>query len=84
MILHILEVKLAGPTSIDVRFNDGSCFVVDLKPLLTGPVFESLRNADEFAKFSLDPVCKMIVWPDGADLAPEPIRDLAMAEQSVR
>lgn len=83
MILHVLEAKLAGPTSLDVRFNDGNRFVVDLLPLLTGPMFETLRDADEFARFSLDPVCKTIVWPNGADLAPEAIRDLALSEQSV-
>ncbi len=56
MILHVLEAKLAGPTSLDVRFNDGNRFVVDLLPLLTGPMFETLRDADDFARFPFDPV----------------------------
>lgn len=82
MILHIVDAKLAGPTSLDVRFNDGNRFVVDLRPLLTGVVFEPLLDPKEFAHFSLDPICKTIVWRNGADLAPEAIRDLALAEQS--
>ncbi|MEZ6075328.1 MAG: DUF2442 domain-containing protein [Pirellulaceae bacterium] len=83
MILNILDAKLAGPNALDVTFNDGSRFVVDLRPLLTGAMFEPLLDPAVFAQFSLDPVCRTIVWPNGADLAPEAIRDLALAEQSI-
>ena len=83
MILHILAANLAGPTALEVTFNDGNRFVVDLRPLLTGVVFEPLLDPAVFAQFSLDPVCKTIVWPNGADLAPEAIRDLALTEQSI-
>ena len=83
MILHIVDAKLAGPTALDVKFNDGNRFIVDLRPLLTGVVFEPLLDPAEFANFSLDTVCKTVVWPNGADLAPEAIRDLALLEQSI-
>jgi hypothetical protein len=36
-----------------------------------------------FAKFTLDPVCKTVCWPNGADLAPEAIRSLVPAEQEI-
>jgi hypothetical protein len=36
-----------------------------------------------FAKFTLDPVCKTVCWPYGADLAPEAIRSLVPAEQEI-
>ncbi len=83
MILHIVDAKLAGPTALDVTFNDGNRFVIDLRPLLMGVVFEPLLDPAVFAQFSLDPVCKTIVWPNGADLAPEAIRDLTLTEQSI-
>ncbi|QDV22228.1 DUF2442 domain-containing protein [Aureliella helgolandensis] len=83
MILHILEAELAGPSSLSVRFNDGCSATVDLRPLLTGPVFLPLLDPTAFAKFALDPVCKTVCWPNGADLAPEAIRSLIQVEQEV-
>ena len=76
MILHTLHAKLAGPTSLFVAFSDGCDATVDLRPLLSGPVFEPLLDPDMFAKFTLDPVCKTVCWPNGADLAPEALRFL--------
>ena len=39
MILHILNAELAGPASLFVDFSDGCDATVDLRPLLSGPVF---------------------------------------------
>lgn len=83
MILHILNAKLAGPTSLSVRFSDGCEATVDLRPLLTGPMFEPLLDPKAFAQFTLDPVCKTVCWPNGADLAPEAIRSLVPTEQEI-
>jgi len=83
MILHILNAELAGPHSLSVTFNDGCHATVDLRPLLTGPMFESLLDPHMFAKFKLDPVCKTVCWPNGADLAPEAIRELVPSEQRI-
>ncbi len=83
MILHILNAKLAGPTSLTVRFSDGCDATVDLRPLLDGPVFEPLLDPPVFAQFTLDPVCKTICWPNGADLAPEAIRSLVRTRQEI-
>ena len=54
-----------------VRFNDGSEAEVDLSDQLDGPVFEPLRDPRVFAQFRLDPDIHTLVWPTGADLAPE-------------
>lgn len=83
MILHILHAELAGPASLFVTFSDGCDATVDLRPLLSGPVFETLLDPNMFAKFTLDTVCKTVCWPNGADLAPEAIRSLVSAEQEV-
>lgn len=83
MILHILEAELAGPTALYVKFNDGCSATIDLQPILTGPVFEPLHDPTTFAQFTLDPVCKTVCWPNGADLAPEAIRALVPARQEV-
>jgi hypothetical protein len=82
MILHILEAEVCGPHLLRLAFNDGTGKVVDVQPLLSGPVFEPLRDPAYFAKVALDPVCKTVVWPNGADLAPEALHELAAVEET--
>ena len=36
-----------------------------------GTVFEPLKSVPEFAKLYVDPEWSTLVWPNGADLAPE-------------
>jgi hypothetical protein len=54
-----------------------------VRPLLHGPVFEPLQDPTEFAKVFLDPICRTIAWPNGADLAPEALYELEPVCQSV-
>jgi hypothetical protein len=44
---------------------------VDLADQLQGPVFEPLREESFFAAARFDPEVGTVVWPNGADLAPE-------------
>jgi hypothetical protein len=76
MVLHIVEVEVCGPFKLDVRFNDGVRKKVDLSPLLTGPVFKPLKDPSYFARVAVDPHARTVVWPNGADLAPEALYDL--------
>ena len=54
-----------------VTFEDGKTGVVDLRHELWGEVFEPLRDVGLFRRFRFDPDLDTIVWPTGADLAPE-------------
>jgi hypothetical protein len=76
MILRVKEASWAGGTRLRLAFNDGRRALVDLRPLLIGPVFEPLRDEAYFSRVSLDPVCGTVVWPNGADLAPEALAAL--------
>ncbi len=76
MILRITKVAVTGPHSLRLSFNDGSEKLVDLLPLLYGPIFEPLRDPAFFARVALDPVCGTVVWPNGADFAPEALHEL--------
>ncbi len=71
MFLHVTEVKYLEDYKVEVSFNDGNKGVADLSQALTCPVFEPLLNKSEFANFSVDSELETIVWPNGADLAPE-------------
>lgn len=76
MILRVTSVAVAGPTRLLIEFNTSIRGEVDVAGLLQGPVFEPLKDSQFFQKVALDPVCGTVVWPNGADLAPEALFDL--------
>jgi uncharacterized protein DUF2442 len=77
MVLRIIEAEVCGPHLLRLAFNDGARKTVDVSPLLWGPVFEPLHDPARFAEVRLDPICGTVVWPNGADLAPEALHELA-------
>ena len=76
MILHVMVAQVTGPHRLRLKFNDGTEKVVNLLPLLKGPVFEPLKDPSYFARVSVDPLAGTVVWPNGADFAPEALREL--------
>lgn len=75
MILHVLEAVYERDYLIHVKFNDGAEGFVDLSDELYGNVFAPLKDLRKFRAFSVDPELQTIVWDNGADLAPEFLRD---------
>jgi hypothetical protein len=82
MALRITEAEVCGPHLLALVFNDGTKRVVDVGPLLAGAVFEPLKDPQYLARAVLDPVCGTVVWPDGADFAPEALYELRHVEQT--
>jgi hypothetical protein len=58
-----------------LRFDDGTEGEIDLSTELYGPVFEPLRDVSYFRQVRVDPELGTIVWPNGADFAPEFLYD---------
>ena len=75
MILHVKEARYVRDYMIWVRFNDGAEGEVDLSEELEGEIFEPLRDLKKFKSFKVDPELDTIVWENGADLAPEFLRE---------
>ncbi len=75
MMPRIVDAHYLTGFEIWIRFSDGAEGDVDLSHELTGPIFEPLRNVEEFRRFSLHPELRTLVWPNGADLAPEFLRE---------
>ncbi|HUT13813.1 MAG TPA: DUF2442 domain-containing protein [Thermoguttaceae bacterium] len=75
MILHVVEAKYERDYIIHLKFNDGAAGFVDLANELHGEMFAPLREVQEFTAFKVDPELNTIVWDNGADLAPEFLRD---------
>jgi hypothetical protein len=74
---RVMKAKTCGAHLLDLTFKDGTRKRVDLRPLLEGPVFEPLRDPEYFARVELDPIAGTVVWPNGADIAPETLYELA-------
>ena len=70
-MIHLVEARYVRDYVIWLRFSDGLAGEVDLRDELDGPVFEPLRQLAVFQCVRLHPELHTIVWPNGADLAPE-------------
>lgn len=71
----VVEVRHVRDYVIWLRFQDGTCGEVDIAPSFRGPVFEPLRDFAYFKQVRVDPEIGTIVWPNGADVAPETLYD---------
>ena len=54
-----------------LTFADGVTAEIDVLERMRGPVFCEARTPAGFAKVQVDPETGTIVWPGGADLAPD-------------
>lgn len=72
---HIMEARYAKGHVIWLRFADGTEGEIDLAPELKVPVFEPLRDPLYFRGFTIHPAFHTLVWPNGADFAPEFLHD---------
>ena len=61
------------------RFADGVEAEVDLEDELWGEVFEPLKEPHIFRQFRLDKELNTVLWPTGADFAPEFLYERATA-----
>lgn len=75
-MMHVTEVQPVGDYRLWVHFSDGAEGQVDLAGELEGPIFAPLRDADLFAQVHIDPELRTVAWPNGADFAPEFLREL--------
>jgi hypothetical protein len=65
----VTRAEHGGDFCIHVTFSDGSENTIDFWQWLEGPMFEPLKDPAYFVRFFVDG--GTIVWPNGADVAPE-------------
>jgi len=75
-MLHIKSARHISDFVLWIAFDDGTDGEINLDGALIGPVFEPLKDVTEFSKVMVDPELETVVWPNGADLAPEFLKDL--------
>ncbi len=79
MTPRLCGAEYLGEYRIFLTFEDGKAGVIDLRDELRGEVFEPLRDVGLFRRFRFDAELDTIVWPTGADLAPEYLYENAVA-----
>lgn len=71
LLPRLREAEYRRDYCILLKFADGVEGEVDLEGELWGGVFEPLKENTLFEKFSFNKELGTIVWPNGADFAPE-------------
>jgi hypothetical protein len=80
-LVGLVEVEVVGDFTLRLVFDDGYERTVDLEPVLWGQIFEPLRDPKLFALVTIDPVTRVLTWPNGADMDNEVLRyDLETAD----
>lgn len=67
----ITEARVVRHGVLALTFADGLQGEVVVLDRMRGPVFDQARTADGFAKVRVDGETGTVVWPGGADLAPD-------------
>jgi hypothetical protein len=73
MPVDVVEARYVRGYVVWLKFSDGAAGEIDLVGELDGQVFEPLREIEYFKQFSI--VLHTLAWPDGADFAPQFLRD---------
>ncbi len=72
--LHdVIGVEVNGEFRLRLTFDDGTVGEVNFAGREWRGVFEPLRDPDYFARVAVDVEAGTITWPNGADMAPEPL-----------
>lgn len=67
----ITEVAVVSHGVLRLTFADGVTGEVAVLERMRGPVFDEARTPEGFAKARVDAETGTVVWPGGADLAPD-------------
>jgi hypothetical protein len=69
----VIDVQVVGHHRLRLTFEDGTVGEVDLSQQEWRGVFEPLADPAYFAQVRIDAEAGTVVWPNGADMAPEPL-----------
>jgi hypothetical protein len=79
----VVGVAVVGDHILRLLFSDGTVGDVDFSDERWTGVLEPLNDSAYFAHVRVDPEAGTIVWPNGLDLAPEPLYEHARAHPLV-
>lgn len=82
-LFDVISVKVTGDHRLRLTFEDGTVGEVDFEDHDWRGVFEQLEDPDYFAQVRVDREAGTVAWPNGADMAPEPLYDEARRNLAV-
>jgi len=74
----VVGVAVIGPHQLRLLFDDGMVGDIDFSSWQWSGILEPLRDPSFFAQVRVDPEAATIVWPNGIDMAPEPLYEEAL------
>ena len=74
-MIDLIEARYVAGYTVWIRSEDGTMGEVDLSSAMIGPLFEPLHDRNYFKRFFLNRDTGTIEWPNGADFAPEFLRE---------
>jgi len=72
-VIRVTDAKYVRNYLIRLKFSDNATKTVDFSRWLHGEVFQPLADKREFKRFFV--AGGTVCWPNGADVAPETLRD---------
>jgi hypothetical protein len=72
---HVIHVEPLAGHRLRLRFDDGATGEVDLSHRRWRGIFAPLEDQAFFERVEVDEELGTIVWPNGADIAPETLHD---------
>jgi Protein of unknown function (DUF2442) len=72
-LVDVVGVEVIGDHRLRLSFEDGTVGDVAFEEHEWRGVFEPLADQAFFAQVRVDPEGGTIVWPNGVDMAPEPL-----------
>ena len=78
-LASVIRAEYQDGFRIHLTFNDNSERTIDFRPWLEGPIFEPLKDPKYFQRFFLEG--GTVVWPNGADIAPETLYEAGIREK---
>ncbi len=79
-MIRVPDVESIQDYLLDLTFNNGEVFRVDLIELSKKPAYSKLKSKEYFKQFGL--VRGTLEWTDNLDVAPEFLYDLAISQSS--
>lgn len=76
-LVDITDVEVIGTYRLRLTFADGIVGDVDFGTREWRGVFEPLADLTYFDQVAVDPESGTIAWPNGVDMAPEPLYEEA-------
>lgn len=72
-LVDVTGVQVIGDHRLRLTFEDGTVGDVEFEEREWRGVFEPLADASYFARVRVDPESGTLAWPNGVDMAPEPL-----------